>query len=59
MPRGQRKRVSKRVPLAAYLPEDLMNELKERAETEDRSVSRQVILYVKEGLRRGKAQADR
>jgi hypothetical protein len=36
-----------------------MNELKERAETEDRSVSRQVILYVKEGLRRGKAQADR
>lgn len=55
MSRLQRKRMAKKVPLAAYLPEDLMNELKERAEQEDRSVSRQVILYVREGLRKSRA----
>jgi hypothetical protein len=52
MPRGQRKRISKKVPLAAYLPEDLMASLKERAEQEHRSISRQVIMYVEEGLKR-------
>lgn len=51
MPRGRKPRRVKRMPLAIYVPPEVLARLKEVAEKDRRSMSTEALLILEEGLR--------
>jgi hypothetical protein len=50
MPRTKKSQQEKRVPLAIYVPPELLNRLKEAAEKDRRSMSTTALLILEEAL---------